>query len=139
MKRPLFWALDRPALVSTLIAIVTVVFALQIPRLEIDSSTEKLHEGGRSGTPVLRPVHSRSSAATRSRLSSSRPTTYSTAASARRHSAAVGRLRAARRRHGVESLTTLQNIKGEGDTLLTDPLVPASIPTAASELAQIRS
>ena len=42
MKRALLWILDHPALTLALVAALTLYFALQIPRLEIDASAEGL-------------------------------------------------------------------------------------------------
>ena len=42
MKRLLFWLADRPFVALGLLALVTVAFAFQVPRLRIDESAEGL-------------------------------------------------------------------------------------------------
>jgi len=138
MKRPLFWALDHPALVGTLIAIVTLVFAIQIPRLEIDSSTENFMKEDDPARQYYEQFQQKFGSDTFTIVLVKADDVFAAPVLGviQQLSDALAQLDGVTR---VESLTTLQNIKGEGDTLLTDPLVPASIPTETSELAQIRS
>ena len=138
MKRLLLWAIDRPALAGGLIVVLTVFFALQIPRLEIDTSTEglmvekdparqyyeqvKQKFGGDSLTIVL--------------VKADNVFTAPVLQAVKRISDALERTEGVTR---VESLTTVNNIKGEGDSLNTDPLVGAVVPTVPAELERIRA
>jgi predicted RND superfamily exporter protein len=138
MKRPLHWALDHPALVGTLVAIATLVFAIQIPRLEIDSSTENFMKEDDPARQYYEQFQQKFGSDTFTIVLVKADDVFAAPVLSviQQLSDACARLDGVTR---VESLTTLRNIKGEGDSLVTDPLVPAQIPADASELAQIRS
>lgn len=138
MTRLMRWITDHPLLGLGLILLASVAFALQLPRLEIDTSAEglmlekdpskayydqiKQKFGSDNLTIILvkaddvfaRPVLER----------------------VKRLSDAIDRMEGVSR---VESLTTVNNIKGERDSLNTEPLVGARIPTDPARLARIRA
>ena len=138
MKRSLLWALDHSALVSGLIAILTLIFALQIPRLEIDSSTENFMKEDDPARQFYEQFKQKfgSDTSTIILIKTDDVFTAPVLGVIQRLSDDIAQLDGVTR---VESLTTLQNIKGEGDNLATELLVPPSIPTAVSDLAQIRA
>ncbi|MBI2358840.1 MAG: MMPL family transporter [Deltaproteobacteria bacterium] len=138
LKKIPLWIVDNPLLSAAIILVITVFFALQLPRLEIDASSEglmvekdparlyyeeiKKKFGSDNLTVVVvkaGDVFSKEVLETIQRLSNSLQGTPG-----------VSR---------VESLTTVNNIKGEGDFLNTDPLVGADIPDDPAKLKKIRS
>lgn len=137
LKKIPLWIVDNPLLSAAIILVITVFFALQVPRLEIDASSEglmvekdparlyyeeiKKKFGSDNLTVVVvkaGDVFSKEVLQTIQRLSNSLQGTPG-----------VSR---------VESLTTVNNIKGEGDFLNTDPLVGADIPDDPAKLKKIR-
>ncbi|MBI2531752.1 MAG: hypothetical protein HYW03_05965, partial [Deltaproteobacteria bacterium] len=132
------WIVDHPLTSLGAILVLTVFFALQLPRLEIDASAEglmvekdparlyyeeiKKKFGGDSLTVIV--------------IKSQNVFTRDVLASIKRLSDA---LRATPGVSRVESLTTVNNIKGEGDFLNTDPLVGAEVPQDPAALQKIRS
>ena len=136
MKRPLLWVIDHPLLAVTNRDYHGLLRAPDWPAPDRHLH-RKLHDGEGPGATVLRAVPPELQADTLTdhpgksgrRLHSAGP---------RGHSAAFRYPRAPDGVSRVESLTTLRNIKGEGDSITTEPLVPASIPTAQADLERIR-
>src|SRR3990167_3881492 len=132
------WIVANPIVSAATILVITAFFALQLPRLEIDASAEglmvqndpartyyeeiKKKFGSDNLTVVVikaKDVFSQEVLQTIQRLSNTL-----------QGSPGVSR---------VESLTTVNNIKGEGDFLNTDPLVGADVPGDSKKLGKIRS
>jgi len=138
MKRPLLWAVDHPTWVGGLIAILTLLFAFQLPQLEIDPSTQ----GFMKEDDPARQYYERfkekfgSDTVTIVLVKADDVFTVPVLTAIQRLSDAVGQLEGVTR---VESLTTVRNIKGEDDSLSTELLVPASIPVDAPGLQRIRA
>ena len=138
MRRPLLWVADHPIVAVVLTFALTLVLAAQTPRLRIDESAE--------GLMVERDPAREFYEQARKRFGSDNLTvvlvkaddvfTPAVLGAVRRLSDGLERVAGVSR---VESLTTTKNIKGEGDTLNTDPLVGAAIPTAPAELARLRA
>jgi hypothetical protein len=137
-KRLLLVGIDYPVLAGILIVLLTVFFALQIPRLEIDISADGLMV---ENDPA-RPHYERFKQAFGDRVrtivlvKADDVLAPSVLQLIRRLSDALERIVGVTR---VESLTTVRNIKGDGDSLNTDPLVGDEIPTAGAELHRIRA
>lgn len=136
-KIPL-WIIDHPLICIAFILAVTVYFALQIPRLEVDTSAEGLmvekdparvyyeevkKKFGSDNLTIIvvkaRNVFAPQVLEVIKRLSD-----------ALRATPGVSR---------VESLTVVNNLKGEGESLNTDPLVGAAVPQDPEQLQKIRN
>ena len=137
MKRPLLWVIDHPLLAGGLIAIITVFFALQIGRLQIDTSTESFMMEKDPARQFYEQFRQNFGSDTLTIILVKADDVFTAPVLE-----VIQRLSdTLERRDGVsrvESLTTLRNIKGEGDSITTEPLVPASIPTAQADLERIR-
>jgi predicted RND superfamily exporter protein len=117
---------------------VTLGLAAQIPRLSIDTSTNGfmiIDDPARKDYDTFKQKFG-SDTITLIMVKADDVFTAPVLETIRRLSDAVERLDHVSR---VESLTTVTNIKGEGDSLTTEPLVGASVPRAAAALASIRS
>jgi uncharacterized protein len=137
VNRLLFWPVTRPVQAATLVAVLTILLAAQIPRLELDTSPESLmavNDPGRRhydafvrrfGSDVVALVV----------IKADDVFTAPVLRVVQRLSDALERLDHVTR---VESLTTVRNIRGEGDTLTTEPLVDRAIPEEPTTLARIR-
>jgi len=138
LKNIPLWIVTHPLTSLGIILAFTVFFALQLPRLEIDASAEglmvendparlyyeaiKKKFGGDSLTVVViksQDIFTTENLGTIKRLSD-----------ALRGTAGVSR---------VESLTTVNNLKGEGDLLNTDPLIGSEVPKEPDQLQKIRA
>lgn len=138
LKKLPLWIVANPIVSAAIILVITAFFALQLPRLEIDASAEglmvqndpartyyeeiKKKFGSDNLTVVVikaKDLFSQEVLQTIQRLSNTL-----------QGSPGVSR---------VESLTTVNNIKGEGDFLNTDPLVGAEVPSDSKKLQKIRS
>lgn len=138
MTRLLFWPLTHPWRALTLVAVVTLLFAWQMPRLQLDTSAESLMEVNdperayyddfvrRFGSDVVTLVV----------IKADDVFTEPVLALVQRLSDALERLDDVLR---VESLTTVRNIRGDADTLTTEPLVERHIPRDPARLARIRA
>lgn len=131
------WAADHALLASALIAVGTAFLGLQLPRLHLDASPRglmaerdpsrayyeqfKQRFGGDSSTIVLVKADDVFAAPVLSVI--------------RQLSDAFELME---RVTSVDSLTTVRNIRGEGQYLDTGPLVPAAIPGAPAALDRIR-
>ena len=138
MRRPLFWALDHPVLMASLLAAVTVLLAAQIPRLQVDVTAEAAMAEGdpdREYYEQFKRVFGRGSQ-TSVLLRSPDVFTAPALESVARLTLGLQRLDGVTR---VESLTTVRHLKGEDDRLDTGPLVPDPVPTDPAELRRIRA
>ncbi len=137
MKAWLVWVVDRPIVAAALVVMATAALALQLPRLRTDESVEGMMVDG----DPARAFYEQSKA----RFGSDTLTVVVVKAADVFHPDVLGLIRRLTDTlegfdgvSRVESLTTVKNIKGEGDFLDTEPLVAASIPTDAGALAKIR-
>ena len=137
MARLLLWTFGRPWLSVTIVVVLTVAAAVAIPRLETDPSGEglmvandparKLYEqakrrfGGDNLTVVL--------------VKADDVFTPDVLRAVARLTEGLERLDGVSR---VESLTTVRNIKGEGDRLDTEPLVRLPVSDDPAETARVR-
>jgi uncharacterized protein len=137
MKRPLLWVVDHPFLAGGLLALLTLALALQIPRLEFDTSAEGLMVAHDPARQYYEQVKSRfgSDTLTVVLVKAENVFTAPVLQVIRRISDRLDRLEGVAR---VESLTTVVNVKGEGASLNVEPLVGSTIPAATTELARIR-
>jgi uncharacterized protein len=137
VTRALLWILDHPAASGAAVLVVTLLLGWQIPRLRIDESAEGLmvqHDPDRAFYEK-----------TRARFGNDNLTVVLVKADdvfapevlgvVKRLSDGLAALPAVTR---VESLTTVKNIKGEGDALNTDPLIE-TVPRTPAEAARIRA
>jgi predicted RND superfamily exporter protein len=137
VNRLLFWPVTRPLQAAILVAVLTIVLAAQIPRLQLDTSPESLmvvnDPGRRQYDEFVRRFESDVVALVV--IKADDVFTAPVLRVVQRLSDALERLDHVTR---VESLTTVRNIRGEGDTLTTDLLVDRAIPEEPAALARIR-
>ena len=137
MTRALLWIVDHPVTSCAAVLVVTLLLGSQITRLRIDESAEGLmvrHDPARA-------VYERAKA----RFGSDNLTVVLVKADdvfapdvlavVKRLSDGLAGLPGASR---VESLTTVKNIKGQGDALDTEPLV-GTVPGTTAEADRIRA
>jgi predicted RND superfamily exporter protein len=137
VTRALLWILDHPVASCAAVLVVTLLLGAQIPRLRIDESAEGLmvqHDPARA-------VYERAKA----RFGNDNLTVVvvkaddvfapAVLAVVKRLSDGLAALPGATR---VESLTTVKNIKGEGDALNTEPLVEG-VPRTRADADRIRA
>jgi predicted RND superfamily exporter protein/CRP-like cAMP-binding protein len=138
MKRCLFWSVAHPLWASGGIAIVTVLLVLQLPQLEIDLSVESLMAERDPARQYYAQVKQKfgSDDLTIVLVKAQDVMTAPTLRVIKRLSDALAQLEGVSR---VESLTTVNNLKGEEDTLHTEPLVGAEIPSNSTALQRIRA
>lgn len=137
MTKAFLWIVDHPVITSVLLFLATGWFASQLPRLKIDASAE-IHMLKNDPDQVYY-------AKTRERFGDDNLTVILIKAkdvfsppvltAIQRISAAVQMLDGVRR---VDSLSTVNQIKGEGDWLEITPVLKQHIPEDAHALAQIR-
>jgi hydrophobe/amphiphile efflux-3 (HAE3) family protein len=137
-QRLLFAPIERPFLVSAILVMISVLLALQIPKLEIDTSAEGLMAEKDPARHFYEEVKKRFGSDNLTIVVVKADDVFSSHAlgTIKRLSDALERLDGVTR---VESLTTVNNLKGRGDALDTDPLVGAEVPTSASALARLRA
>jgi predicted RND superfamily exporter protein len=138
VKRALLWVADHPVAVITLVLAITIVLGAQLPRLRIDESSE--------GLMVQRDPARQFYEKTKQRFGSDNLTIVLVKAddvfnpavlqTVKRLSDAFARLANVSR---VESLSTVKNLKGEGDMLTTDPLIGDAVPESREALARLRT
>ena len=136
MSRALFWPIEHPAQAAVLIMVLTVGLAAQLPGLQLDTSPESLMAVNdparhhyeeftrRFGSDVVALVV----------IKAEDIFTAPILRAVQRLSDALERLDDVTR---VESLTTVRNIKGDADTLTTEPLVERTIPEEAEALRKM--
>lgn len=135
--RVLLGSVDHPALAATLVALLTVVLATRLPKLEIDASAD--------GLMVVNDPARRFYEETKRKFGSDTVAivlvraedvfTPPVLGAVRRLSEAFERIEGVTR---VDSLTTVRAIRGQGDFLDTDLLVAREIPAAPADLRRIR-
>lgn len=130
-------SVNHPIRTGVAVVLLTLVFALQIPRLEVDGSNENL-------MAVNDPARGHYDLFVRA-FGHDLVTLVVIKADdvfSEHVLRVIQRLSDALARHEdvsrVESLTTVQNIRGDADTLTTEPLVGATIPDDPRVLARIR-
>ena len=138
MKHVLRWIADHPVVAVAVVVAATILLGLQLPRLRIDESSE--------GLMVQRDPARQFYEQAKQRFGSDNHTivlikaddvfTPAVLTSVKRLSDALGRLPSVSR---VESLTTVKNLKGEGDALTTDPLIGDVVPESPDALARLRA
>jgi hydrophobe/amphiphile efflux-3 (HAE3) family protein len=136
-QRLLFAPIERPFLVGALLVVISALFALQIPKLEIDTSAEGLMAQKDPARHYYEEVKKRFGSDNLTIVVVKADDVFSSQAlgTIRRLSDTIERLDGVTR---VESLTTVNNLKGRGAVLDTDPLVGAEVPTSATALARLR-
>src|SRR5579885_3591846 len=138
MKRLMRWIADHPLLGLGLILAATAAFALQIPKLEVDTSAEGLMLEKDPSKAYYDKIKTKFGSDNLTIVLVKADDVFAAPVlqSLKRLSDAIERLPGVSR---VESLTTVNNIKGEGDSLNTEPLVGARVPTDPARLAKIRA
>jgi len=137
MRRINLWIVDHPISATVAIAVVTLFFLFQIPKLVIDTSAEGMMLEKDPSKAYYDGIKKKfgSDNLTIVLLKTDDVFTAASLDAIKRLSEAIERIEGVSR---VESLTTVNNIKGEKDTLNTEPLVGATVPEAPEELARIR-
>jgi hydrophobe/amphiphile efflux-3 (HAE3) family protein len=137
MRRVLHWFLDHPVPTIAGIAALTLFFALQIPRLEVDPSAEGLMVAKDPARAFYEETKQRFGSDQLTIVLVKAPDVFAAEVlqTVRRLSDGLARLEGVAR---VESLTTVRNIKGEGDTLDTEPVIGTVVPSDPAALARIR-
>ena len=138
MRRALLWAVDHPVLTTAVIIVVTVFLASRIPHLRVDVSAEggmAEHDPARAYYDEFKRVYGRGS---QTSVLVVAPDVFAAPVlqAIDRLTVALGRLDGVTR---VESLTTVNHVRGEGDRIETGPLVGDPIPSDPAVLAAIRS
>ncbi len=138
MKRALLWVVDHPLAAAVFVLAVTVLLAMQLPSLRIDESAEGLMVEKDPARAFYEQAKQRfgSDNLTIVLVKADEVFTAPALTAVKRLSDALERVPGVGR---VESLTTAKNIKGEGDSLNTDPLIGADVPTAPADLARVRA
>jgi predicted RND superfamily exporter protein/CRP-like cAMP-binding protein len=138
MKRLLLGVVDHPILTIVLVLGITAVFAAALPRLVVDTSAEGLMVKGDPARAFYDSAKKRFGNDTLSIVVIKADDVFAAPVleSLRRVTGALERMDLVSR---VESLTTVRNVKGDGQSLDTEPLVPRTVPTAADALAGLRA
>lgn len=139
LKRIPTWILDHAMITTGLIVLVTIVFALQLPRLEIDASAEGLMVEKDPARVYYEEVKKKFGSDNLTMIVVKSPNgvfTPEILGLVKRLSVELKKTAGVTR---VESLTTVNNIKGEDDSLNTDALVPAEIPKSTADLLKIKA
>ncbi|MGH7390320.1 MAG: efflux RND transporter permease subunit [Candidatus Rokuibacteriota bacterium] len=138
MKLLLLWFFDRPRLAAALLVALTAFFAWQLPRLEIDPSAEGLMLERDPAREFYEQVERRfgSDNLTVVLVKADDVFTPAVLGIVKRLTDGLERVEGATR---VESLTSVRNIKGDGDTLDMEPLVGRAVPDDPGEIARIRA
>jgi hydrophobe/amphiphile efflux-3 (HAE3) family protein len=137
MKWLMLWVLEHPALTVGGALLLTAFFAFQVPRVKIDPSGEGLMLEKAPARDYYEKVKQKFGADTQTIVVIKADDVFAPPVlrAVQRISDALEKTEGVTR---VESLTTVKNIKGEGNTLNTDPLVERQIPTAEADLRRIR-
>ena len=137
MRGALLWTFDRPLLIGALLIAGTVLFGLQVRHVEIDPSPDGLMVEHDPARDFYEQVKRRFGSDTLTVVLVKADDIYTSAvlAAIKRLTDGLERLDGVSR---VESLTTVKNIKGEKDTVNTEPLIGAGVPADPGELHRIR-
>ena len=138
LKKIPLWIVDNALLSLGIILAITVFFALQLPRLEIDTSAEGLMVEHDPARDYYEEIKKKFGSDNLTVILIKSPDVF-TAENLETIQRISNALRAAPGVSRVESLTTVNNIKGEGDFLNTDPLIEAEVPKDPKKLKKIRS
>lgn len=138
MTRLMRWLTDHPFLGLGAILLATAFFALQLPRLEIDTSAEGLMLEKDPSKAYYDSIKQKFGSDNLTIILVKADDVFARPVleSVKRLSDAIDRMEGVSR---VESLTTVKNIKGEQDSLNTEPLIGARIPKDPARLARIRA
>lgn len=138
MKRMMRWIVDHWAVSSGAVVVLTVLFALQIPKLEIDTSAEGLMIEKDPAKAFYEKIKTKfgSDNLTIVLIKADDVFTEPVLQSIKRISDGIERFIGVSR---VESLTTVNNIKGEDDSLNTEPLVGPIVPSDPKAIARVRA
>src|SRR5919198_6167319 len=137
MRRALLWVVDHPLISAAVIALITLGFATQLRRLEIDASAEGLMVVNDPARQYYEEAKRRFGSDTGAivLLRADDVFTPKVLQAVRRLSGALERIEGVGR---VDSLTTVRAIRGRGDVLDTDLLVPEEIPADPADPAALR-
>jgi hydrophobe/amphiphile efflux-3 (HAE3) family protein len=137
MRRINLWIVDHPIAATVGVAVLTLFFLFHVPKLVIDTSTEGMMVEKDPRRAYYEGVKKKFGADDLTVVLLKTDDVFTTASlgAIKRLSEAIERIEGVVR---VESLTTVNNIKGDRDTLDTEPLVGAAVPSGAEELARIR-
>jgi uncharacterized protein len=138
VSRLLLWVVDRPAIAAALLVGVTVILGSQVPRIEVDTSAESFMVEKDPARAFYEEAKRRfgSDNLTVVLVEAGDVFTAPALATVKRLSDALERLDGVTR---VESLTTVNNIRGTDGTLSTEPLIGRDIPTAPAALAAVKA
>ncbi len=137
MKKLLLWIVDHPAHTTGLVVTLTVFFAFQIPKLEIDTAAEGFMVEKDPARKYYEEVKKKfgSDNLTVILIKADDVFTTKVLGVVKRMSDALERIEGVTR---VDSLATVKNLKGRDDSLDTDPLIGVQIPTEPVVLKRIR-
>jgi predicted RND superfamily exporter protein len=138
VNRLLLWVVDRPAIAAALLAGLTVVLASQVVRIEVDTSAESFMVEKDPARAFYEDAKRRfgSDSLTVVLVKADDVFTAPALTAVKRLSDALERLDGVTH---VESLTTVNNIRGDAGSLNTDPLIGREIPTERAMLDRIRA
>ena len=137
MSRLLLWVVDRPAIATALLAGVTLILLSQVVRIEVDTSAESFMVEKDPARAFYEDAKRRfgSDNLTIVLVEADDVFTPVPLTAVKRLSDALERLDGVTR---VESLTTVNNIRGSDGTLNTEPLLGREVPTAPDVLAAVK-
>jgi len=137
MKKLLLWIVDHPTHATGLVVALTVFFAFQIPKLEIDTAAEGFMVEKDPARKYYEEVKKKfgSDNLTVILIKADDVFTTKVLGVVKRMSDALERIEGVTR---VDSLATVKNLKGRDDSLDTDPLIGVQIPTEPVVLKRIR-
>jgi uncharacterized protein len=137
MARVLLWTFERPVLSVAIVVALTVLAAVQIPRLETDPSAEGLMVAHDPARLFYEQVKRRFGSDNLTLVLVKADDVFAPAVlrTVQRLTEGLERVDGVTR---VESLTTVRNIRGEGDTLNTEPVVSLPVSDDPAETARIR-
>jgi len=138
VTRLLHWVVDHPAIGAALLAGVSLVLASQVVRIELDTSAESFMVENDPARAFYDEALRKFGSDNLTVVLVKADDVFAVPAlqAVKRLSDALERLDGVTR---VESLTTVNNVRGDDGTLNTDPLIGPKIPTDAAALARIRA
>jgi uncharacterized protein len=138
VTRLLLWFVDRPAIAAALLIGVSVILGSQVPRIEVDTSAESLMVEKDPARAFYEEAKKKFGSDNLTVVLVKADDVFTPAAltAVKRLSDALERLDGVTR---VESLTAVNNIRGNDGALNTDPLVGRQIPTDPKALASIKA
>src|SRR5262245_17011735 len=134
----MLWAIDRPWLALALVAAITVGLGWQATRVRVDTSSESFMVEKDEGRQYHDRFTARFGSDTRTMVLVKAPDVFTpdVLAAVRRLSDALARMDGV---IAVDSLTTVRDFRGEGDSLSTDPLVDPAAPAGAMPRIRARA